>query len=208
MTLEHLPLLEGYWRDPTVQGGTTDVRRCGGGFAGSACVGCSGEDARPQASPAAARTGGPYCALCDLEAWGEDDAATVLRPRKARVPGLRVGGESAGVLRRTGGGAPRLLHRVPAEATRKVAATHAGWKRNNGHKWWHRHARAQRRLKVKSDPLRLLSGHAQGETYLITFPSSVEQYLDVFAFTNLELDGLGLPQRVLSSAASGTSCCS
>ena len=32
-----------------------------------------------------------------------------------------------------------------------------------------------------------------GATYLVTFPSSVEQSLDAFSWINLELDGLGLP---------------
>ena len=37
-----------------------------------------------------------------------------------------------------------------------------------------------------------------GETYIVTYPRSVEQILEAFAFTNFELAGLGLPLACLN----------
>ena len=37
-----------------------------------------------------------------------------------------------------------------------------------------------------------------GETYVVSFPRSVERSLDAFTFVNLELDGLGLPLACIS----------
>ena len=62
--------------------------------------------------------------------------------------------------------------------------------------WWKRHANSiKNRLKIK---IKILFTFYQiatkvGETYLMTFPPTVERTLEVFSFTNLELDGLGLP---------------
>ena len=62
VAFEHLPLLGGYWR---AHANTTDVRRCAGSFAGSACVGCGG-DACKEANFTGCKQGltGPYCGLC------------------------------------------------------------------------------------------------------------------------------------------------
>ena len=68
-------------------------------------------------------------------------------------------------------------------------------------KWWKKHAKSiKRRLKIK---VKLLFSFYQivtkvPETYLVTYPSSVESTLNTLSFTNLELDGLGLPLACVS----------
>ena len=208
LTLEHLPLLEGYWRDPTVPDGTTDVRRCGGAFAGSACVGCSGDDCMvANFTGCRERTGGPYCALCDLEAWGEDaGAVTVYYDRDkrecleckstARLGGMAVGGLL--LLALLSCCAAWLLSRRAAKQAAGPLQRTSQLDRlvRQEERWWRKHARSiKRRLTIKIKILWTFYQIATrvGETYLITFPRRVEQSLDTLSFVNLELDGLGLP---------------
>ena len=67
--------------------------------------------------------------------------------------------------------------------------------------WWQRHAKSiLSRAKIK---IKILFTFYQiatkvGETYMVTFPRSVETSLEYLSAVNLELDGLGLPLACVS----------
>ena len=62
VTIEHLPLEQGYWRHSS---NTTDVRRCPGNFEGSVCVGCSGDGCEVSGfTGCKPGSRGPYCGMC------------------------------------------------------------------------------------------------------------------------------------------------
>ena len=188
-TFEHLPLQEGYWR---AHADTTDVRRCPGNIDGSACIGCIGV-ACTNFTGCKNGTVGPYCALCDdgdgQQTYFDRDKMECQPCDEGNAAPLYVVG---GVLAFAG-----LLSLVAVclkrRATRKDEAASVASKPPS---WWRRHTKSiLRRLKIK---VKVLFSFYQiatkvGETYLITFPPSVESSLKVFSFTNLELDGLGLP---------------
>ena len=180
-TLEEMPLLEAYWR---ANNATIDVRRCPGDFSGSGCI------------AGACREGlqGPYCALCDRSDFYYDRGRRECLACDAANSASLIG-VATGVL--LGFCAFSLMvhlvkkrrRRLPGDGAPPAAA------------WWRRHAKSiQRRFKVK---IKILWSFYQivtkvGETYMVTYPSSVESTLDNFSFTNLELDGLGLPLGCVS----------
>ena len=209
VTLEHLPLHEGHWR---ASPNTTDVRRCPGGLDGSACVGCGGAAcSATNFTGCKASTGGPYCALCE-----EGDPAAG-RGRvyydKGRMA-CRSCGEGGATPLFVVGGALLLVSLISvtlfcirrrraarAARTSGIIGKHTQQMVTRKQQWWKRHAVSiQRRLKIK---VKVLFSFYQiatkvGETYIVTYPPSVESALGVFSFTNLELDGLGLPLACVS----------
>ena len=192
VTLQHLPLLEGYWR---AHSNTTDVRRCPGNIDGSACIGCLG-DACATANFTGCKhgTSGPYCSLCDQ---GDGEQQTYLDGNRMECLPCNQGNATplyvlGGALALVG-----LLGVVAAWRKRRTARRgKAAPAARKAPSWWKRHARSiKRRLKIK---VKILFSFYQittkvAETYLVTFPPSVESTLEVFSFTNLELDALGLP---------------
>ena len=203
LTLASMPLYEGHWR---AHAATSDVRRCRGKRAGSSCIGCAddgdqsdeaacggGDDATVLVSGCRNGTTGPFCALCTSnDTYFDWDTMDCHDCRHANsvglyvLSGVAVLGVVAGLIclfckrRRRGVGAGATELRQPTRASR----------------FWAAHAKSvQRRLKIK---FKILWSCYQiltkvGETYLVTFPSSVEKSLEVLSAVNLELDGLGLP---------------
>ena len=201
-TLEHLPLGEGHWR---ANANTTDVRLCLGSIDGSSCVGCLGADScgGPNFTGCKPGTGGPYCRLCvtanqSMSMYFDSDEMACLPCHSGhRITPLAVAG---GVV---------LVACVlyVCRSVRKRRPTQQDQRKRDQT----RRAKALRRLRriLKSiqrkltTKIKTLVSFYQiitkvGETYAVTYPPSVEKTLDVFAFTNLELDGLGLPLACLS----------
>ena len=205
LMLASMPLYEGYWR---MHDATSDVRRCRGRRAGSSCVGCAddedqthqgscgdGDDVALLAGSCRDGTTGPFCALCasndtyfDWNTMGCHDCQQANAVGLYVLVGVVVLGVMACLARlfckrrqpRGGGRAGLPEARQPSRASR----------------WWSKHAKSvKHRLKIK---LKILWSCYQiltkvGETYLVTFPRSVEKSLEVLSAVNLELDGLGLP---------------
>ena len=198
--LATLPLDEGYWR---LRVNTTDVRRCAGSVRGSACA--------PPGNRSAAGckdgTGGPYCGRCDAAVA---DDSYYDREKMACVPCgegtatpliVLVALLATALLVCVGVCARRRWQRAHrnddmggrGDANRSTAV---GGILQRRERWCMKHATSiRRRLATKVKILFTFYQNATkvGETYLVSFPPSVEKSLEVFAFTNLELDGLGLP---------------
>jgi len=181
-TLEQLPLDEGYWR---AHADTTDVRRCPGSLNGSACLtGCRHG------------TTGPYCNLCE----GGDD---YFDWDKMECQPCRVAG-SVTPLAVIGGvifflGCALCLCRYRRKRRKRQHQHQQPEEEEDAPKkgkWLQKLLKLiQRRLATK---IKILFSFYQvltkvGETYSVIYPPSVERTLEVFAWTNLELDGLGLP---------------
>ena len=206
-TFEHLPLEEGHWRRVS---NSTDVRRCRGGIVGSACVGCFGAACEhANYTGCKAGTGGPYCGLC-VVAPAEDGGVSVYYDRD-EMACLPCNEDSALPLIVLGGALLFLcllsigLYVAKRRAVKKRAQGAVEQRRHTSRMrrlvtrertWWTTHAsNIKRRVKIK---IKILFTFYQiatkvGQTYLVVFPKSVEQSLEVLSFVNLELDGLGLP---------------
>ena len=186
-TLGSLILDEGHWRKSRY---TIDIRRCPGRRDGSAC----------EPSRCKAGTTGPYCGLCNatdsLVYFGTDRMECLpCNDSTAMLPLIIVGAFILFIC---------VLLAVARMSKRRTAQRDGRGKRETAmgmlvhreEKWWKRHAKSvKRRLKIK---VKVLFSSFQivtkaGETYLLTYPPSVESALEIFAFANLELDGLGLP---------------
>ena len=203
-TFEHLPLDEGYWR---AHSNTTDVRRCPGSILGSGCVGCGG-DRCSAASFTGCRngTGGPYCGLCASVDSGrvyyDKDSMECKACRESEgVPLLVLGSVVIALCLIS---LCRCWHKQ-----RRAKVTQAAARKQSTHRphikeqqqWWARHWQSiKRRLAIK---IKILFGFYQiatkvGDTYLVSFPRSVETTLEFVSFVNLELDGFGLPLACVS----------
>ena len=195
-TLEQLPLLEAYWRASLT---TTDIRRCPGGIDDSACLGCSGEECSAANFTGCKHgTAGPYCALCSETGVYFDRDEMACRSCKSAAgtwPIITLGAAIVLI-----GVVLGVMYWLRRRTARRDAAgeeeTRIGHLVHEEEKWWKKHAKSiWRRLRIK---IKILFSFYQiatkvGETYLVTYPPSVESTLEIFSFTNLELGGLGLP---------------
>ena len=214
-TLRALPLERGYWR---ANNETIDVRLCPKGYSEkSACIGCAGAAcAAANFSGCRAGTGGPYCGLCD-----PDFAASVLNVTGNKVyynSDARTCEECIGSERGYGllaafvallcllcmlwCAAKRLVSRYAARAQQSGGKEVSRSGRlltqmvRREERWYRRAGKMLlRRLRVK---VKIFCTFYQvatkvGETYFITYPSSVESTLKIFTVVNLELTGWGLP---------------
>ena len=181
--LTALPLREGYWR---ANAATVDVRRCPGGFIGSGCVGGPGGACK-------AGLEGPYCAFCSNRTdFYYDRDKRECRMCNAANSAPLIGVAVGGVLACCALSLTAWFLRKRRRQLRGDDAPLAGKKEA----WWRRHAIGiQRRLKVK---VKIRWSFYQivtkvSETYMVAFLASVESALVALSFSNLELDGLGLP---------------
>ena len=193
LELATLKLEEGYWRNHS---NTTDVRRCPGRKDGSSCqvTGCKNS------------TAGPYCGLCtqpSSQYFDEKQLACLPCEYSSRSTSVVVVSTLLGALLLIGATTYALAQRAAREQQRAALARRAEGSSSRLDEvlvrqrvWWMRHAQSVwRRLKIK---LKIFWSFYQittqvGETFIITFPQSVEKALEVVSFVSLELDGLGLP---------------
>ena len=211
-TLEHLPLGKGHWR---ANANTTDVRLCRGTIDGSSCSGCLGENSCGVANFSGCKPGtdGPYCGLCMMANqstsmyFDSDEMACLPCHAGDSVAPLAVTGSVVLIVfflcvcRPLCTRLPKQFQKRMRDKTRKLSRTY----RKSGARKALRGLRrllksTQRQLATK---FKILFSFYQivtkvGETYAVTYPPSVEKTLEVFAFTNLELDGLGLPLACLN----------
>ena len=209
-TLEHLPVRAGHWRHSA---NTTDVRRCPGNFKGSACVGCSGADCSANFTGCKNGTTGPYCGLCAASdgagarrVYYDHDEMDCLPCTEDTALPLFIGGGLLLLLCVLS----VCLYALRQRAAKRGAATRQQMESEQSRMrrvitreraWWKKHARSiKARLAIK---IKILFTFYQvatkvGETYLVTYPESVERSLEFFSFVNLELDGLGLPLACIS----------
>ena len=204
-TLEHLPLKEGHWRASL---NTTDVRRCPGTTEGSACagaVGCRGPDCSAvDVNGCRPGTEGPYCRLCaaaNRSMYLDSHKMTCLpcRESDSAVPFTVVGGVVLAAL--------ALLACRLARRSRTTHQQHTKQDQSRRKRAVSRLRRLVRSIQHRlATKLKILFSFYQivtkvGETYSVAYPASVASSLEIFALTNLELDGLGLPLACVSLAS-------
>ena len=186
-----LPLEAGYWRNNS---NTTDVRRCPGLRSSCQENGCKNG------------TTGPYCGLCtqpSTQYFDERNAACLPCEGSVRSVSVIVVCALFGALVLISAVSYGVAQRAVAEQQRAALAqrTDSPLSQFGGlllqqRAWWARHAHSMwLRLKIK---LKIFWSFYQittqvGETFLVTFPKSVEKALEVLSVVNLKLDGLGLP---------------
>ena len=222
-TLATLPLGEGYWRDNNgttdirrcpgnfkgsgcVGANATSSSGCKSGLLGPYCAMCD---------EASGVVGGVYydrdsreCLPCNKsgERGGYYIAAVILllifgcccwcvvRLNSERIKETRLAKAIEGVREsRKTAQAQAALAAQAAEATKtSEARKNVLWWLS----WWKRHAKSilsRGKIKVKVMFTFYQIATKVGETYLVTFPRSVETSLEYLSAVNLELDGLGVP---------------
>ena len=218
VTLDTLPLEEGYWR---IARNSTDVRRCPGNFAGSGCHGCFGDACVEGGSAIWAsnhslckaepyRLTGPYCTLCDTTDAriagqttyydAELRECRICETNVALTAGVTIGavvllgcvGVAVAALLKRSADSDAKRNREPSRVSRMVRKEHF---------WWKKHAksikdRAKTKVKILWTFYQIATRVA--DTYVVTFPRSVERSINTFSFVSLELEGLGLPLACMS----------